>query len=414
MPDNATTDTTNQPTRYAWVILVVVFLASVAGPLNQAKIPPLMPVIMDAFQLTIGQAGWLMSVFALTGMLLSLPAGIMLQKWGLKTLGAVALLCLVAGSGLGAFSTQATTLMISRVIEGCGMGLIAVVAPAAIAMWFPPEKQGVPMGIWAIWVPVGTVTVYNLAPSLATAFGWQSVWWLATGYSLVVLLIYLVFLRVPPWLENNTLAAESTAPPSMPGGNLQALRNPAIWYVGFGFACFTLTTMALATYLPTFLAEERGYSLSKAALIASLPTILVLFSAPAAGWLSDRINSRRLVRAIPFLAVAAMLFFPFRIFGWQIIAFMVLLGTVMGAVPTATFASAPEVMVRPELAGLGMAVVMFGQNLGMFIGPILFGSLVEKSGWVAAGNWLVPVPLLGFLLAWQVKDRSTNGSLSQE
>ena len=76
MTENTTPKTKSVVLPYAWVILVVVFLASVAAPLNQAKIPPLMPVIMDAFQLSIGQAGWLMSVFALTGLLLSLPAGI--------------------------------------------------------------------------------------------------------------------------------------------------------------------------------------------------------------------------------------------------------------------------------------------------------------------------------------------------
>jgi predicted MFS family arabinose efflux permease len=405
MTNTTATNTSSQPTRYAWVILVVVFLASVAAPLNQSKVPPLMPVMMESFQMTIGQAGWLMSVFALTGLLLSLPTGMLVQKLGLKPLGIVALLCLIAGSGLGALASHPVVLMISRVIEGCGMGLIAVVAPAAIAIWFPGDKQGVPMGIWAIWVPVGSVTVYNLAPSMATAFGWRSVWWLGAAFSLLVLLIFVIFLRQPPWLDKKTNTDDGNTAPSKPTDSLQALRNASIWYVGLGFGCFTLTTMALATYLPTFLVEERAYSLSQAAFVASLPTIMVLFSAPAAGWLSDRIGSRRMVRAIPFLVVGAMLFFPFQIVGWQIIAFMVFLGTVMGAVPTATFATAPEVMGKPELAGLGMAVVMFGQNLGMFIGPILFGGLVEKLGWVTAGNWLVPISLLGFILAWQVKDR---------
>ena len=58
---------TTRAAPYAWVILLVVFLASVAAPLNQNKVPPLMPVMMEAFQLSLVQAGLLMSVFAITG-----------------------------------------------------------------------------------------------------------------------------------------------------------------------------------------------------------------------------------------------------------------------------------------------------------------------------------------------------------
>ena len=132
---------------------------------------------------------------------------------------------------------------------------------------------------------------------------------------------------------------------------------------------------------------------------------MILFSAPLAGWLSDHIGSRRLMFSIPFLILSVMLFFPFKILGWQIFVYMILQGTFAGAVPTATFAAAPEVMKKPELAGLGMAVVMFGQPPGFFVGPILFGKLVESLGWVYAGDCLIPFFLLGFFVGLKLKVR---------
>jgi fucose permease len=50
-----------------------------------------MPVLMEAFQLNLSQAGMLMSFFALTGLILALPAGIAMQKLGAKVAGLVAL-----------------------------------------------------------------------------------------------------------------------------------------------------------------------------------------------------------------------------------------------------------------------------------------------------------------------------------
>jgi MFS family permease len=391
--------------RYAWVILVVVFLASVAAPLNQAKIPPLMPVIMETFKLSLGEAGWLMSVFAFTGLFLSLPAGIFLQRFGPKKLGVIALACLTLGATMGALSKNPGLLLFSRVIEGSGMGLIAVVAPAAIAMWFPQEKQGIPMGIWATWMPVGLVIMYALSPAMAVSLGWQSVWWLGAGFSLAILVIYALFMRLPPVMVTASQQKTETSILSEFASSLKTLNNRSIWLLGLMFACLPLIYMGLATYYPTFLVEVRGYSLSQAAYISSIATVMVIFSAPLAGWLSDRIGSRRLVFSIPFLGIAVMLFFPFKIIGWQIYVFMILHGFLGGVIPTATFAAAPEVMKKPELAGLGLAVVIFGQNLGMFVGPILFGKLVENLGWVTAGYCLIPFCILGFVVGWTLKVR---------
>ena len=387
---------------YAWVILLVVFLASVAAPLNQNKVPPLMPVMMNAFNLTLVEAGLLMSVFAITGFILALPAGIILGKIGPKITGLLALGCLAAGSALGALAPNVNILLASRVIEGTGMGLIAVVAPAILAMWFPPQNQGTPMGIWATWVPVGSLIMYLVAPAMSATTGWQSVWWLAVIFTLVTMLLYGLFVRMPPNL-NASVITQPTAPQS--NNLLKSLANRDIWLLALEFGAFNLVFLALATFYPTFLSENRGYPLPQASFIASIATIAVLFSAPLAGWLSDRIGSRRLLMALPFLLFCVILLLPFRVTGWQIYALMIAQGLIVGAVPTATFAAAPEVMKDARLAGLGLAVVMFGQNLGMFVGPVLFGRMVESLGWVSAGAFLIPFCLLGFVAAWLVRVR---------
>jgi MFS family permease len=91
--------------------------------------------------------------------------------------------------------------------------------------------------------------------------------------------------------------------------------------------------------------------------------------------------------------------------GWQIGALMVVQGLLVGAIPTATFAAAAEVMQKPEWAGLGLAVILIGQNFGQLLGPILFGALIERSSWAMAGYMMIPFCLLGFISGWMVKIR---------
>jgi len=390
---------------YAWVILLVVFLASVAAPLNQFKVPPLVPVLMETFRLNLSQAGLLMSVFALTGLILALPAGLILQKLGPKAAGLIAVGCLVIGSAWGALVNSAGLLLTSRVLEGVGMGLIAVVGPAAIALWFPREKQGLAMGIWGIWVPVGNVVMYNLAPALATSLGWPAVWWAGAGFSLVAFILYGLFMRLPPSLTDDPRLAQGGAVDNPSPKLGAALANRNIWLLALEFACFNFVLIGFATFFPTFLAEVRHYSLAQAGLIASLPTIATLGSAPLAGWLSDRIGSRRWFFTLPFLVIAGMMALPFHLTGLALSVLMVLLGLIAAAIPIATFAAAPEVMGHPRLTGMGLAVVSLGMNLGIAIGPILLGMFIETMGWVIAGYWLIPVCLLGFGAGWLVKVR---------
>jgi nitrate/nitrite transporter NarK len=259
------------------------------------------------------------------------------------------------------------------------------------------------MGIWATWVPVGSVVMLNLAPAVETGWNWQAVWWTAAAFSLAALVLYWLIVQLP---TASTSEAQQTKPGAGSTPSLgAALVNRSIWLLGLEFACFNIIFIGLFTFLPTFLVEVRGYSLSQSAFITSLATLVGLGSAPLAGWLSDRIGTRRWLIAIPFLVVAAMMPWPFHVNGWNLYAFVLLLGLVSGATPAATFAAVPEVMGNPQQAGLGMAVVSLGMNLGIVLGPLLFGMLVQSLGWVSAGYWLIPIGLLGFVASWLVKVR---------
>jgi predicted MFS family arabinose efflux permease len=384
---------------YAWIILAVVYFASVVSPFNQFKIPPLMPVLMQNFQIDLTQAGLLMSIVAMVGLVLALPTGIILQRVGPKAALLIALGLMAAGAGIGALSESFTMLLGSRVVEALGMGLMGVTAPATIAMWFPPDRQGTPMGIWATWVPIGSVAVYNLSPVMASSVGWESVWWIGAGFATVMIFISGLLIARPPVQGQPGMQAQAES------NVRQALANRNIWLLALAFGCMNLTMISLGTYYTTFLNEVRGYPLGQAAFLSSITTLVVLFSAPAAGWLSDRIGSRRLVFSLPFLVIAVSFLFPFHVTGWQIVALLVTQGLIVGAIPTATFAAAGEVMRKPEWAGLGLAVVLIGQNVGQLLGPILFGEIIKSSGWAMAGYLMIPFCLLGFISGWMVKIR---------
>ena len=396
-----------KPAAYAWVILAIVYLASVASALNQFKVPPVLPLLIRAFDLSLSDAGMLMSIFSITGCILALPAGFILQRLGFKITGLIAVGTVVIGSGLGAFCGTAGWMLFSRFIEGAGIGLITIVAPAAIAVWFPAEQRGTPLGLWTTCMPAGNIIVLNLAPRLAELSGWNLVWKAGAVFALATFILFWIFFRMPrpEEMEGRPLSDKAGMESGKRPNYWKAMANTSLWLITLQFLSYNVICLALGTYYPTFLNTVRGYTLASASFIASLSTVAAVFSQPVGGYFSDRLGMRKLLIVISSVFTALICLFPFVVTGWMIPALIVALGLVSGTIVPATFAAVPEVMVSRQMAGLGMAVLALGQNVGMLIGPIMFGKIAETAGWAVAGYSLVPVCVIGAIAVCLAKFR---------
>ena len=394
--------------RSPWLILAIVLLSSMAAPLNQFKVPPILPLLMEAFRQSAAKAGLLMSVFAVTGLILSIPAGFIFQRLGYKTTGLIAIFSLALGAALGAFSTGMGTMLASRFIEGAGMAFMTVVAPAIIALWFPAVQRGKAMGIWAVWVPLGSTVMLLLAPLLAGRWDWQTVWWFGCFYAIFVGLLYYFFIQPPP---EPSLNKEDTAPPiPLTGRELRGvLRNYDLWLISFLFGCFNFVFLAFMTWVPTFLHQIRGASLSNASLVVSLVAVLSLVSCPTAGWISDQIHSRKVICVLPMILLMLLLPLTFSVPAELFLPLVIALGFVGGFVPTGVLAAGVEVVGDERLGGMAMAVIQIGQNSGMLLGPLVFGWMVESmGGWPSAFWTLAPVSGLGAIAGWIAKMKQGN------
>ena len=374
--------------RRAWLILAALLLFSIAAPLNQSKVPPILPILMETWGLSVGRAGLLMSLYAITGLLLALPAGFIFQRVGYRWTGLLAGGSIALGAALGALSPSVNLLLFSRAIEGLGTGFVAVMAPAVIAPWFP-RHRGIALGIWATWVPVGLLTMLLAAPALADWGGWRSVWWFGCLYAALTTLLFLLMVRPAP---------ASPAAAATPGAAAvgPTLRNPTIWWLGAAFACYCIAVFAVGTFLPTYIYTVRGVALAQAAQLTSLTSLMSILSGPAGGVISDRIGSRK--RVFQFGLIAAVVILPLT--GAASLSLLIVLiaaqGLFLSVTPPNIFAAAIETGRETGGSGLAMAVVMMGQNAGVLIGPLLFGALAESpAGWGLAFASLPVICLLG-------------------
>src|SRR5690606_4506779 len=97
----------------------------------QFKVPPVLPVLFDAYAYDEIVAGGFMSIFALAGMLVSVRVGAAIRRNGATTYLAGAFALMAAGSLLGlAFPESGPAMLAARTIEGFGAAVLAVCMPA--------------------------------------------------------------------------------------------------------------------------------------------------------------------------------------------------------------------------------------------------------------------------------------------
>ena len=375
-------------------MLAIIYLSGIAAPISQFKVPPMMRQLMAEFDISLAASGWLMSLFTLVGLICAIPIGILIKRFGVKEASLAALGLLLAGSVTGIYAPSVTVMLASRIMEGAGMCIFSISAPAAIAAWFPPNKRGMPTGIWATWVPAGTIIMYIAAPMLGVN-GWRHVWWFAIGYTVLMLLLCLIFFQMP---ETNEETEKNKTELTLPAG---FIRN--ICLLAATFMLFNIITISTKSYLPVFLEIARNYPPGKASGTINIMVIVSLFTGPLTGALSDKTGSRKffLVMGCVIACIAAAV--PFTAGGLLPAAALFMLGVSCGNVATVSFASASEIAGSSNRASLALSVVIFGQYMGMSAGPVLFSTTAASFGWQTAALFLVPVAFLASICAFSVK-----------
>lgn len=390
---------TEQTNKYQNYLLVtfVIMLTAVTVAAQQFKVPTIMGDVAAAVNMSESAAPWLMSIFTFVGIFLAIPAGSMAQKFTPKVMVVAAALFVAVGSVIGFFATSGSLLIISRGIEGVGFIFATVCGPLAIGRYVEPSKLGFAMGIWAIWVPVGQILAFNLTPVLFNSMSWNSIW-------MVYAVLSLIMASVVQFAVNGKIGTVSdSSGPAAKFSDAFAKKN--LWLLCIAFCLFNFTFMATISFAPAFLEGSGMMSKSAAAFVTTIPMIICIFSSPVYGKVSDMIHSRKKPLLVALLVLGPSLALMFATSSTLVYVGAVLFGAIGMGVPAMVLTSVGEVVENPELAGPGMGLMMVFQNLGMFLGTLIFPMVVAAMGgnYTSAGMVLIPIVLVALVIAFMAK-----------
>lgn len=172
MPKEDASPTALRPTRFRWVILLLLALFILMNHADRANIGAVLPFIQKEFLLTNLEAGALASFFFLGYALTQIPAGLIMEKVGSRMLTALALFGFSVFTFLIGTSSGPTQVKLYRFGLGLCEGAANIGGGALLKAWYPPKEQGTVWGIYFAASQVAVMLVQPIVVAIAVNWAW--------------------------------------------------------------------------------------------------------------------------------------------------------------------------------------------------------------------------------------------------
>jgi NNP family nitrate/nitrite transporter-like MFS transporter len=345
--------------------------------------------ITESLGLSPREKGLVVAIPILSGSLLRVPLGLLSDRFGGKRVGVAMLAFLFIPLTIGWFAgNNLPMLLATGLLLGTAGASFAVALPLA-SRWYPPQRQGLVMGIAAAGNS-GTVITNLAAPRLAEIVGWNNVLALAMIPLALVLIAFLVMAKDSP----TTSAGQPLR------RYLATLKHSDIWWFCFFYSVTFGGYVGLSSFLPIFFRDQYGVNPVTAGYLTALAAFVGSGMRPLGGYLADRFGGVHMLTLLlggicatytlsallPTLAIMVML----------LVVGMACLGMGNGAV----FQLVPQRFA--DQIGVATGVVGAIGGIGGFLLPTVLGNAKQISGSFSAGYGVLAASALVALIALRV------------
>ncbi len=173
--------------RTAWITLAILSFTQIITMHSETMLLPAIPDIIVDFNLSFNNSSWILSSYLIAGAVSAPIVGRLSDSHGSKKMLVIIMLIYIFGITMGGFSSDFTSLIVSRIIQGIGISMLPT-AFGIIKGQFPQEKLAIAVGIFTSMSAVGSVIGLVIGASIIENLGWR-----ATFFSIIPVSIVLWF-----------------------------------------------------------------------------------------------------------------------------------------------------------------------------------------------------------------------------
>jgi NNP family nitrate/nitrite transporter-like MFS transporter len=322
---------------------------------------PLGVAIAKQFHLDPAQKGLMVAIPVLSGALLRLVAGVLVDRIGPKRTGLIGQVIVLVGL------LTAWRLGVHNYNQVLALGVLLGVAGASFAValplasrWYPQEYQGLALGIAGAGNS-GTALAALFAPLLARTFGWENVIGLATIPLAAAFAAYLFLAKDAP---------EQPAPKRM-GEYLDVLKVPDAWWLMMLYGVTFGGFVGLSSSLTIYFNSEYRLDPVVAGFFTAGCVFAGSFIRPVGGALADRFGGVRTLIVVYTLAAIGLAVASFQMPNAGVaLAVLLFCMAALGAGNGAVFQLAPQ-RFRKEIGVMTGLIGMTGGLGGFYLAASL-------------------------------------------
>lgn len=263
---------------------------------------PLAVQIASDLSLSPAQKGLMVATPVLTGALLRIFMGVLVDQLKPKKAGLIGQVIVIGAlltAWLHGIHTYQQALLLG-VFLGFAGAAFAVALPLA-SRWYPPEHQGTALGIAGAGNS-GTALAALFAPGLAVAYGWNNVFGLALIPMAIALVVYITMAQDAP----------DAPPPKSLGQYLSVLKDKDAWWFMFFYSVTFGGFVGMASSLTIYFNDQYGLDPVHAGYFTAACVFAGSLVRPFGGNLADRIGG---IRSLTMMYILAALFLFILSFG---------------------------------------------------------------------------------------------------
>jgi len=395
-------------TRVRYGILGIIVIATAINYMDRANLSIVAPDVKADLHISAAELGLIFSAFSWTYAALQIPGGWVLDRVGPRITFGIALIFWSIVTGSISLAKGFTSLLGLRLALGVAETPAFPANNALVSRWFPTKERGFATGAYTAGEYVGLAIAAPLLAWMAVTYGWHSVFYLTGGLGIVFALVWLLFIRDSPQSDKRVSRSEIALIESG-GGAVKAahseggehakfsdipklLRHKRMVGALIGQFANTSTLFFFLTWFPTYLVEQKHFTLLKAGIMVTIPYLVALVGTLAAGswsdWMLRRGVATTIARKTPIISglILSMIviFDNFVNNPALVIMFFSIAFFAQGMASATVWALLSDIAPAKQL-GLTGGLFNFFANAGGALSPLVIGLIVGATGSFAYG-----------------------------